>query len=95
MSALLNAAGEDDLALANALLALEAEHRAEQFAALEALQAHAQFSDGELDDRVSGLPHRAFGRAASACTRSDGSRAQLGRSDIDAASSSCPSSFSN
>jgi hypothetical protein len=61
---LLNAAADENLALANALLALEAEHRAAQFAALETLIAHAQFSDGPLDDRLAALPRRAFGRAS-------------------------------
>lgn len=63
---LLAAAGEEDLALANALLAVEAEHRAAQWAALETLLAHAQFSDGDLDERLVALPRRAFGRAATA-----------------------------
>jgi hypothetical protein len=60
------AAGEEDYALLNALLELEAETRERDFAALERLLALAQFEDGDLDDRLLALPPRAFASAASA-----------------------------
>lgn len=61
---LLEAAGEEDLALLNALLALEAATREEQFDALERMLVYCQFEEGELSDRVAALPDRAFARAA-------------------------------
>lgn len=63
---LLNTAGQEDLALLNALIEVEREALAAEFSALERLLAHAQFEDGDLDARVSALPERAFARAASA-----------------------------
>lgn len=61
---LLEAAGDDDLALLNAFLQFEHEQRAEQFAALERLLTYCQFEDGPLGERVTQLPDRAFACAA-------------------------------
>ena len=61
---LLEAAGDDELALLNALVEFEAEQRAAQFAALERLLTYCQFADGPLDERIAALPGRAFATAA-------------------------------
>ena len=56
-----------DLALVNALLEVEADYRAQEYAALERLLAQLQWSEGEgnsLEDRIKALPGRAYGRAA-------------------------------
>jgi hypothetical protein len=63
---LMNAAGEEDIALLNALLAVEAELRDAEFTTLERLLVLTQFEEGELDARLRALPRRAFARAASA-----------------------------
>lgn len=62
---LTDAAGDAELALLNALLAVEHELLAAEFAALERLLVYCQFADGALDARLLALPERAFGRALS------------------------------
>jgi len=61
----MHAAGEEDLELLNACLSVEEAFRRDQFATLERLLAYCQFDDGTLDERVTGLPDRAFARAVS------------------------------
>jgi hypothetical protein len=61
---LLNAAGDDDLALLNACLAVEGELHGREFVALERLLTYCQFADGPLDERLAALPARAFAGAA-------------------------------
>jgi hypothetical protein len=58
------AAGNEELALLNAVLEVEAELRATEFAALERLLVLAQFTEGALDNRLLELPPLAFARAA-------------------------------
>lgn len=62
---LMNAAEDEDLALLNALLAVEAELREAEFATVERLLVLTRFAEGELDERLLALPDRTFGRAAS------------------------------
>jgi hypothetical protein len=61
---LTDAAGETELALLNALLAVEHEMADHEFAALERLLGYCQFADGALDARLLALPDRAFAAAA-------------------------------
>ena len=66
-AAILEELGADDLALANACLAVEAEVQSAGFERLERLIAIATASQtvGSLDERLCELPDRAFARAAS------------------------------
>ncbi|HEX6681084.1 MAG TPA: hypothetical protein VF063_10595 [Gaiellaceae bacterium] len=57
-------AGDEDLALLNALLSVEAACRREAWERLEHLMALCQFAEGTLDERLRGLPMRAFASAA-------------------------------
>jgi hypothetical protein len=61
---LLDAAGDDDLALLNACLAVEGELQGREFVALERLLSYCQFAEGPLDGRLAALPAGAFARAA-------------------------------
>lgn len=61
---LASAATDEELALLNAILVTEAEHRAAEFATLERLLVYCQFDDGPIDDRLVALPDHAFARAA-------------------------------
>jgi hypothetical protein len=62
--ALLDLAGDDDFALLNACLNVEAACRREAWERLEHLLTLCQFEEGTLDERVRALPLRAFASAA-------------------------------
>jgi hypothetical protein len=62
--ALLDVAGDEDYALLNACLSVEAVCRREAWDRLEHLLAYCQFAEGTLDERLRALPLRAFASAA-------------------------------
>lgn len=62
--ALLDVAGDEDFALLNACLNVEAACRREAWERLEHLLTFCQFGEGALDERLGALPLRAFASAA-------------------------------
>ena len=62
--ALLDFAGDEDFALLNACLNVEAACRREAWDRLEHLLTLCQFAEGTLDERLRALPLRAFASAA-------------------------------
>jgi hypothetical protein len=64
--ALLDDLEPDDLALANACIAIERQMRTDAMSAIERLGALITEGDGDLDDRVSALPQERFVLALSA-----------------------------
>jgi hypothetical protein len=62
--ALLDLAGDEDFALLNACLTVEAVCRREAWERLEHLLTLCQFADGTLDERLRALPLRVFANAA-------------------------------
>lgn len=61
--ALLEEAGDEDLALVNACLEIEDELRERSYAAVERLAASVAGKPGELDDRIRSLPDPEVKRA--------------------------------